>query len=206
MKEPKQPVPKIFCVLFCIAGASVLIGLTLVGQTWAVTHQSSLRQTVPLTPPATWTPVVRSEVEPTKPRPPTRTADEAGETQGADPWLGLGIKPQVVAPRMDTVLSISLVNQGDEGLTDAQVSLKLPDVLDYWGAEASNGRLEVASGTVYWTAQVPPQGESTLQIRARVAEAAVPDQHVEVEAILAWPGGVVASNRGVLDLPVALLP
>ena len=184
----------------------VLAGLALGKQTWASVVLAPQRQTVPLTPPPTWTPVVTVVIEPTKPRPPTRTAEQTPVSEEPDPWLGLSVSPQIVAPNMEAVLHISLVNQGGRTLTAGQVSLQLPEALVYVGGEASNGAIGHDAGMVRWTVQVAAQSESALEIRVRVAEAALPEQRLEVQADLAWPGGTVSSNSGVLALPLALLP
>ena len=184
----------------------VLVGLALGKQAWASSLLSPQRQTVPLTPPATWTPEASATREPTKPQPPTPDDEQRQPAEGPNPWLGLSVDPQVVAPGMVSTLRVRLLNQGNGQLADALATMQLPRELVYAGGSTTGGSLEHNAGTVLWSVRVAAQSESMLEVRVRVGDDVLPDRQIEFQAQLAWPSGRVSSNMGALKLPWALLP
>ena len=191
---------------FLLAGLLVVLtGLALGKQTWASVVLAPQRQTVPLTPPPTWTPEAPAVPKATRPQPPAPD-DEQRQSEGANPWLGLSVDPQLVAPGMVSTLSVQLLNQGSGELADALVTMQLPRELVYVDGSTASGSLEHNAGTVLWAVRVAAQGESRLQVRVRVGDDVLPDRQIEFQAQLAWPSGEVSSNMGALKLPWALLP
>ena len=183
----------------------VLAGQVLGRGAWASGVLAPQRQTVPLTPPPSWTPETPVGPIATRPQPPA-PEDEESESEGANPWLGLSVAPQLVAPGVEVTLRVQLLNQGKGELSDAIVAMTLPRELEYAGGSASSGLLEHTAGSVLWAVRVAAQGESMLEVRARVRDDVLPDRQIEFQAQLTWPSGGVSSNVGVLELPWALLP
>jgi len=183
-----------------------LLGLALGKQAWASSLLSPQRQTVPLTPPATWTPEASATRKPTKPQPPTPDDEQRQPAEGPSPWLGLIVDPQVVAPGMVSTLRVRLLNQGNGELADGLVTMQLPRELTYAGGSMASGSLEHNAGSVLWAIRVAAQSESMLELRVRVEDDVLPDRRIELQAHLAWTDGVVSSNTGALELPWAMLP
>ena len=184
----------------------VLMGLALGKQAWASSLLSPQRQTVPLTPPATWTPEALATREPTKPQPPTPDDEQRQPAEGPRPWLGLSVGPQAMAPGMVSTLRVQLLNQGNGELADALVTMQLPRELVYAGGSMASGSLEHHAGSVLWAIRVAAQSESMLELQVRVGDDVLPDRRIELQAHLTWPGGVVSSNTGTLQLFLSLLP
>jgi len=173
---------------------------------WGPALAKPQRQTVPLTPPPTWTPQAAAR-EPTptqaRPRPPTRSPDR----QEALPWLGLSLEPGVAGPDSTVVLTVELANVGGAPLTNARVVLPGATVLAFLNARASSGRLELAGAQLVWLPEaMEPRATQTLLVNMRVSRDAPPDSRSLLSASVTWPGGELASNEAELVLPWALLP
>jgi len=192
----------------------VVLGMV-VPAAWARPRSSTSRQTVPSTPPPTWTPSAPKEAteRPTKPQPPTAaptTTVPAGEpTQQpvAKPWLGLSAEPLVVQPGASVSILLELQNLGDGSMGNATITLPQHPSLSIEQAQASLGRAEIGMDGIRWVlGPVGAHGVATLQLAAVVGPDVVPDSEILLSAVLVWPGGQLQSNEWRLSLPPALLP
>ena len=173
---------------------------------WATSLANPQRQTVPMTPPPTWTPQVTA-VSPrptrTKPEPPRRDTP----SPQADPWLGLRADPEVIGPGSAVVITIEAQNLGRAPLNGARVTFVAPPLLTYTFARASSGQVQLVGSDLGWqTGDIGPGESPVLEIHLVVSEEALPEQSIPVRASMTWPGGQVTSNEGLLVLPWALLP
>lgn len=173
---------------------------------WATSLAKPQRQTVPLTPPATWTPTSPGVTPgPTRSRPkPTRRAIPSQE---AEPWLELVLSPTIGGPGSAVAATIVLENLGGAPLTGAQVTLPGSPILEYLFARASSGQVRLMGNQLLWQPDAVEGGERhELQINLVVSEDALPDTTLLMQATVTWPGGEASSNEVTLILPWALLP
>ena len=179
---------------------------------WARPAVRPSRQTVPMTPPPTWTPNLppaAPTAPPTLPEPPQRPTPAPGETPllAPEPWLGLTAEPQLVGPGSQVTLRLRLENIGTAALAGARLLLSRPPVLHFTTVRLSAGQVSLDPPGLTWEPGPLEAGAGQwLEITALVAEDALPDGSITLQAILSWPEGQVASNPVALTLPWALLP
>jgi hypothetical protein len=194
----------------------VFIALSMaVPAAWARPYSSPQRQTVPMTPPPTWTPSrpTTPTEQPTRPQPPTpgptapSPTGESTQPRMASPWLGLSAEPFVVQPGMPVSVLLELQNLGDGAMENATITLLSHPYLLFEGVRTSLGQAQLGSAGVSWTpGPLGERGGGTLQVTAVVGPDALPDTSILLSATLSWPGGQVESNELQLSLPAALLP
>ncbi len=192
----------------------VAVGMA-VPAAWARPQNRALRQTVPMTPPPTWTPSspVGPTERPTRPQPPTSepaTPSPAGEPTrppGARPWLGLSAEPLVAEPGTAVLILLELQNLSDGSLENATITLPGYSALSLQGVQTSLGQAQFSPDGVTWTpGPLTGHGGGILQLAAVVGPDALPGTQMLLQATLVWPGGQVQSNGWPLSLPAALLP
>lgn len=181
---------------------------------WANSLAAPHRQTVPLTPPPTWTPVgppATATPRPARPAPPP-TATPAPEQGTAEPrpqpWVWLEAMPGVVGPGSQVTVRVELVNVGNAPLAGTVLTLQqAPLVLRelQWEPASGDVRLE-ADGLVWRPHTLEAQQRTVLLVSGVIAREARPGSQVVVRAELAWPEGTSLSNEVTLSLPRALLP
>jgi hypothetical protein len=132
MSEPRL---KPLIALVLLVGLVLFLGRE--ATTWASPLAKPGRQTVPLTPPATWTPNVQvapTAAQPTRPP----SADRSG-TVGPYPILTVQADPTVLSPGQVSVISVALTNSGNGPLSEAVVTLTQPGLLRLTRSRAAGG-------------------------------------------------------------------
>ena len=175
---------------------------------WASYVAAPQRQTVPMTPPPTWTPVVDLGVPvPTQPPPEPKPPEQATPVPEADPWMWLGVEPTIVGPGSEVALRLELENVGGAPLEGAILVLAEPALLRFVNVRASLGEVQAGASPPNWEAGTIQAGAGgVLEISAVVASDALPDNTIPLSATLTWADGQETSNEIVLVLPWALLP
>jgi hypothetical protein len=187
----------------CVVGLILFLGRE--ATSWASSLAKPGRQTVPLTPPATWTPNVPAAPTAAQPtRPPS--ADRSGST-GPYPVLALQANPTVLSPEQTSVISVALSNSGNGPLSEAMVTLTQPGLLRLTRSRMSNGTLELGPSQLVWRpGSVAPGETATLELDMVLSAEALPDRQLLVSGTLVWPGGEDLVADMALNLPWALLP
>lgn len=197
---------------------------------WHRAGAEALRQTVPLTPPATWTPAAPAAPppEPTVPQPPdhatalppaeepdpvptalpgpaepTQALPAPSDAAAAQPWLGLSARPQIIAPGDVVTLRLELVNLGPGDLAPATVTLGPVPHLTL----RPSGSARVVAGELRWSAPRLAAGEgAVVEVQAVVGGGLLPGEEMVFLGGLAWGGAEVESNEALILAPQAPLP
>ena len=197
-----------------IVVAALLVAATQGPAAWTASLAAPQRQTVPLTPPPTWTPeaptatATQRSAPPAPPPTATSAPDQATPEPRPRPWLWLEATPDVIGPGSQVMLRVELVNVGDAPLAEAALTLsQTPLVLRElrWEPAGDDVRLE-ADKLVWRPRSLEAQQRAVLLISGVVPGSARPGGQVVVRAELAWPEGAPASGEVSLSLPRALLP
>ena len=179
---------------------------------WANPAARPPRQTVPRTPPPTWTPEVPLAAPtspPTPPEPPQRPTPAPDETPllAPEPWLGLSAEPLLLGPGSQVILRLRLENIGTASLAGARLVLPRPPVLHFTTVRLSTGQVSFGPPGLTWEPGPLESGAGQwLEITALLAEDVLPDGLIPLQATLTWPEGHLVSNALALTLPWALLP
>lgn len=194
-----------WCLVVCLLALCFGIGLARSRDAWASSLSKPHRQTVPMTPPPTWTPVPGPS-QPTATREPRRTPRPVTPVADALPWLDLESDSLVVGPGSEVSLTLILENLGGSPLSGATVSLDVPAWL-LPELTAAEGQTSVSGFTATWLPpQLEPGGRLQATVRCSVTDQAPPDTQAVLQAWLTWPGGDSQSNEVLLRLPWLLLP
>ena len=184
--------------LALLAGLS--LALTLLGL--ALPWGAASGQTVPRTPPPTWTRTPRpvTPFAPTETPLPTWTPTLAPGAPTpiplANPALALRVSPEVVGPGMVVRLVVQAINHGSAPAEGAEMSLEVPWPLALRDPQRS---------TMPLGALRPGEAAEWL-VEATVQSDARPGQELSCQAALSYRGGRVVSNAVTITLPPALLP
>ena len=189
------------CLLALVLG----IGLVRSRDAWASPAAKPHRQTVPMTPPPTWTPVPGPS-QATTTREPRSAPRPATPVAGALPWLDLDSDSFVVGPGSEVLLALVLENLGGASLSGATISLTVPPWLVPERIEAE-GQTSVSGFVVTWLPpQIEPGAREQATIRGSVTDLVPPDTQTVLQASVAWTGGVSDGNEITLSVPWLLLP
>lgn len=183
--------------LALLAGLSLaLLGLAL---PWGAVQG----QTVPRTPPPTWTrtpPPVTPAPPPTDPPPPTWTATPLPGAPTPiprpNPALSLSVSPEFAGPGDVVRFVVRAVNYGDAAAVDAELSLEVPWPLAVRGEHRATRTLGA----------LQPREAIEWVVEATVERDARPGQRLTFQAALRYRDGRLLSNGVALELPPALLP
>lgn len=190
----------------CFVATLVMLGTWRSRIAWAGTLAKPQRQTVPLTPPPTWTPVP-PPVTPAPTRPARVPPRPATPSAGAEPWLDLSVVPSIVAPGSRVTCTVQLANVGGSAMNDARVTLELPPWLVLGDLRATTGSVRVDGLELGWLPDPVGAGDAlTFEAHLVVSEDAPPATSALLEALLTWAGGSDRSNQEELELPPVLLP
>ena len=170
---------------------------------WARSLAAPHRQTVPMTPPPTWTPD-----KPAAPTPsPTRPKPTPQPAPVPVPWMAFGAEPTVIAPNSRVVLRLELANVGGAPLLDARVTLDEPLEVPYTTIRVSLGEVDVETSRVIWSPGPLAAGAGgTIEIVGLVADDVLPDGTIPLRAEMSAPGVQSQVQEIALTLPRALLP
>ncbi|MFH1086916.1 MAG: hypothetical protein V1772_14300 [Chloroflexota bacterium] len=193
-----------------LVASLALLGLWGLGQgmtAWASALARPGRQTVPLTPPATWTPSVPAPGRTATPPPPRPTRRPAGTTALPQPWLELEAAPAVVAPGMDVALQVNVVNLGAAPWGGGTVTLEVSDLLRDLRLGPLTGSASWQGRALIWRLEeLAPEASAVLELRATVAQEALPDGRIPVWASLVAPATDALTREAAFELPWAPLP
>ena len=172
---------------------------------WASTLTRPERQTVPLTPPATWTPNVP---RPTQPAPATRRPRPTSASSSSPyPFLELTASPFLLAPGLGLEIELSLQNAGNAPLSEATVVLASPDVADSQQLRTSAGATSLLQGEIVWrVTDLAPDETVTMNLSGAIRRDVQPGRQILLQATVLWEGGQDLSNQVLLTLPNAILP
>jgi hypothetical protein len=190
----------------------VLVLLTLLvaaDHAWAGWLAAPVRQTVPMTPPPTWTPVAQATPLPPRPRP-TQPPPEATPVPQAQPWLWLTADPHIAAPGNTVTVRLEVRNIGGSTMDDAIATLDIPDIppwLRVISYEVSAGSIGMGTERLEWRLGALGAGaEAVCVLTGSIALDAPPGRDIELLAEFGAPASGVIQDRAIVSLPWALLP
>jgi hypothetical protein len=176
---------------------------------WAGWLAAPARQTVPMTPPPTWTPAAPATPVPPRPRP-TQPSPEATPVPQAQPWLWLTVDPHIAAPGMAITARIEVRNIGGATMHDAIATLDIPD-LPSWlrivSYEISTGTMTVGAERIEWRLGALGAGaEAFCTLTGSISLDAPPNRDIELAATFGAPASGAIQDQAIISLPWALLP
>jgi len=197
-------------VALLVCGAIFLLAsFDMGGFTWGL----AAGQTVPRTPPPTWT-RTRTAAPPVTETPAPPPAATATLAPGAptpvpqpDPAVSLTIAPAFGGPGDVIRFTVRLRNDGSAAATNLTVALPWPDPLLVLALSASAGEVSAGSSEFVWRlGQLAPGAEAVWTLQAQIAADAMPDQVLRYRARLSFDGGLRESEERTLLLPWTRLP
>ncbi len=188
----------------------VLLALLWGGDTsWAGWLTAPVRQTVPMTPPPTWTPVAPATPVPPRPRP-TQPPPEATPVPQAQPWLWLNVEPHIAAPGMTVTARLEVRNIGGSTMHDAIATLEsanIPTWLRIDSYEISAGSIAMGAERLEWHLGAMGAGaEAVCVFTGSIALDAPPGGELELLAKFGASASGAIQDRALISLPWALLP
>lgn len=198
-----------FVALIICGAIFLLASFDTGGFTWGL----AAGQTVPRTPPPTWT-RTRTAAPPeteSPTLPPTATATLAPgaptPVPQPDPAVSLNVTPYFGGPGDIIRFTVRLRNHGSAVATGLTVTLPWPDPLFVLALSASAGEVSAGSGEIVWRlGQLAPGAEAVWTLQAQIAADAMPDQVLRYRARLSFDGGLRESEERMLLLPWTRLP
>lgn len=195
--------------LLALAGTLLLGGLDLARWSWRTVSG----QTVPRTPPPTFTPTPSATlpITPTDTPPPTATATLAPgaptPVPRPNPVISLNARPQTIGPGDVVTFTCRLANHGNAAAEQVQMSLPILWPLAVQSAVSSAGTVGFdVQGLSFALDALQPEQEVAITVRAVVQEDTSPDQTLVYRAQLVFREGERESNEVQVILPPALLP
>jgi hypothetical protein len=170
-------------------------------------------QTVPRTPPPTFTatlsatPLVTSTFTPLPTATATYLPGTPTPTPQPDPEIRLSVAPAVAGPGDEIVVNVALSNRGNAAATGARLSLDIPTPLEGRDVSATKGESTLTALT--WTVDVgslAPDESVSASLRLTVPADASPDQSLALQALFDHERGSRSSNVASVLLPPAFLP
>ncbi len=180
---------------------------------WSLTWQTASGQTVPRTPPPTFTrtftPTPR--VTPTHTPLPTATytlvPGAPTPVPRPDLFIALAAKPGIAGPGNLVTFTCQVGNRGNAPANNLTASLSIPWPLAIQDVSLPKGqfRFDANEATISLDSLQPGE-EIAITLRARVQENASPGKTLRYRAQLTSTGGERESNEVIIELPWALLP
>ncbi len=196
-------------------GLGILVVLLLLAmvvggdRAWAGRLAAPLRQTVPMSPPPTWTPVAQATPVPPRPRP-TQPPPEATPVPQAQPWLWLTVDPHIAAPGMAVTARLEVRNIGGSTMHDAVATIhsaNIPTWLRIASYEVTAGSLGMGAERLEWRLGALGAGaEAVCVLTGSIALDAPPGRDIELLAEFGAPASGSLQDRAIVSLPWALLP
>ena len=180
---------------------------------WGLTWQTVSGQTVPRTPPPTFTPTrtATPRVTPTHTPLPTATATlQPGAptpVPKADLFITLEVRPRIVGPGQLVTFACQVVNRGNAPGTEVEISLSIAWPLAVEDASSSKGTVrQDGQESIVSLDDLPPGEDVAITLRTRVQQNASPGRILRYRAQLRFKEGSGESNQAELELPAAVLP